>query len=159
MTTENEHPGPKHVNGAEFKSVAVIPDARYPGYAISEGITIHFGPPAGLLVTSKDIKDIQVPGLDRGTILITPKQAVISKKKYGPTVCRRTGLTCVPAFVMTAYKSQSKTFSRILVDTPGPLNRTPSSRASPAYPSLESVYVEISRATTSVAVIFPLASH
>ncbi|KAN0068353.1 hypothetical protein V8E54_013549 [Elaphomyces granulatus] len=53
MTTENEHPGLKHVNGAEFKSVAVIPDARYPGYAISEGITIHFGPPAGLLVTRK----------------------------------------------------------------------------------------------------------
>jgi len=26
MTTENEHPGLKHVNGAEFKSVAVIPD-------------------------------------------------------------------------------------------------------------------------------------
>jgi hypothetical protein len=81
MTTENEHPGLKHVNGAEFKGVAVIPDARYPGYAISEGITIHFGPPAGLLVTSEDIKDIQVPGLDRGTILITPKQTVISKKK------------------------------------------------------------------------------
>ncbi|KAN0073470.1 hypothetical protein V8E54_008690 [Elaphomyces granulatus] len=74
MTTENEHPGLKHVNEAEFTSVAVIPDARYPGYAISEGITIHFGPPAGLLVTSEDIKDIQVPGLDRGTILIAPKQ-------------------------------------------------------------------------------------
>jgi hypothetical protein len=142
MTTENEHPGLKHVNGAEFTSVAVIPDARYPGYAISEGTTIHFGPPAGLLVTSEDIKDIQVPGLDRGTILITPKQTVISKKN-DPTVCRRTGLTCVPAFAMTTYKSQSKTFSRILVDIPGPLNRTPSSRASTAYPSLK-----ISRATT-----------
>ena len=46
------------------------------------------------------------------------------------------------------YKSQSKTFSLILVDIPGPLNKTPSSRASPAYPSLESVYVKISRATT-----------
>src|SRR6266481_3059165 len=34
MTTENEHLGLKHVNGAEFTSVAVIPDARYPGYAI-----------------------------------------------------------------------------------------------------------------------------
>ena len=98
----------------------------------------------------EDIKDIQVPGLDRGTILITPKQTVINKKN-DPTVGRRTVLglsTCVPAFAMTTYKSQSKTFSRILVDIPGPLNKTPSSRASPAYPSLESVYVEISRTTT-----------
>jgi hypothetical protein len=28
MTTENEHPDLRHVNGAEFKSVAVIPDNR-----------------------------------------------------------------------------------------------------------------------------------
>ena len=47
MTTENDLPGLKHVNGAEFKSVAIIPDPEYPGYAVSEQITIHFGPPQG----------------------------------------------------------------------------------------------------------------
>jgi len=127
------------------QSVAVIPDPRYPGYAISEQLTIHFGPPAGLVVTSQDIKDIQVPGLERGTLLITPKQTVISKGS-DPVVCRRTGLTCVPAFAMTAHKAEGNTFSRVLVDLPE--NGTPSQRGLTTLPSFESVYVRLSRPTS-----------
>ena len=90
MTTENEHPGLKHVNGAEFTSVAVIPDARYPGYAISEGITIHFGPPAGLLVTSEDIKDIQVPGLRSRSRYYTHYAETNSNKQKKRSDCLQT---------------------------------------------------------------------
>jgi hypothetical protein len=79
ITSENDHPELKHVNGSAFKSVAIIPDPRYPGYAISEQLTIHFGLPAGLVVTSQDIKGIQVPGLERGTLLITyPRETILT---------------------------------------------------------------------------------
>ena len=58
ITTINKRVGLKYVNGAEFKSVGVILDLQYLGYPISNKMMVYFGPLAGLLVTSKDIKDI-----------------------------------------------------------------------------------------------------
>jgi len=128
MTTINERVGLKYVNGAEFESVGVIPDPRYPGYPISNKMTVHFGPPAGLLVTSKDIKDIQVPGLQPGTLLITPQSITITKKG-SPIMCTRTGLPCIPAFAITGHKAQGSSFSQTLVDLlHSPYERKSSSR-------------------------------
>ena len=58
ITTINKRVSLKYVNSAKFKSIGVILDPQYLGYPISNKITIHFGPLAGLLVTFKNIKNI-----------------------------------------------------------------------------------------------------
>ena len=58
ITTINKRVDLKYINSTKFKSIGIILDLQYLGYPISNKITIHFSPPARLLVIFKDIKDI-----------------------------------------------------------------------------------------------------
>ncbi|KJK73761.1 hypothetical protein H634G_10966 [Metarhizium anisopliae BRIP 53293] len=69
--------GLKLVNRASYTAVEVILDKSYPGHRISAGLTIHFGPPAGILLESETTKDFQFVGMPPGTILLTPMSVKI----------------------------------------------------------------------------------
>ncbi|KAJ6438047.1 MYB DNA-binding domain-containing protein [Purpureocillium lavendulum] len=57
---------------AVFMAVEVIVDKSHPGYQISAGITIHFGPPAGVILESGTTEEFHFVGMPPGTILLTP---------------------------------------------------------------------------------------
>jgi PIF1-like helicase len=148
MTTENEHIGLKLVNGAEFKAIGVIPDVLYPGVAVTKQVTIHFGPPAAILVMSKDIKDIKIDGLPPSVLLLTPKTTSLPEIPQS-IVCKRTGVKCTAAFAMTDYKAQGKSFPLTLLDltsAKGKLHTT-STESAKTVP-FETLYVQLSRATS-----------
>lgn len=56
VVNKNIYTGLKVVNGAEFTAVDIIPDPNYPGYYLTDDVTIHFGPPLGILLHSADTK-------------------------------------------------------------------------------------------------------
>ncbi|KAM4063280.1 PIF1-like helicase [Hirsutella rhossiliensis] len=53
VVNHNTHQGLKLVNGASYSAVEVIVDKAYPGHRISADMTIHFGPPAGIILESE----------------------------------------------------------------------------------------------------------
>lgn len=142
MTTMNTHQGLGLVNGGEFKSIAVIPDRRYPGHAVSDKITVHFGPPAALLVSSPSTLSHQIEGLPPGVLFITPVTAVLPQKAgYPVRRCTRIGLPCVTAFAMTAHKAQGRSFDKAMID----IASLAAGINGPTYTGFESLYVQISR--------------
>lgn len=72
VVNHNTHQGLKLVNGAGFTAVEVILDKAYPGHRISADTTIHFGPPAGIILESGTTKDFHFVGMPPGTALLTP---------------------------------------------------------------------------------------
>ncbi|KJZ68959.1 hypothetical protein HIM_11656 [Hirsutella minnesotensis 3608] len=60
------------VNGAEFTAVDVVPDPNHPGYHLADDVTVHFGPPLGILLQSKETQGLTIPSLPVGTVLIRP---------------------------------------------------------------------------------------
>ncbi|XP_044714625.1 ATP-dependent DNA helicase PIF1 [Hirsutella rhossiliensis] len=50
VVNKNIYTGLKVVNGADFTAVDVIIDPNHPGYCLADDVTIHFGPPLGILL-------------------------------------------------------------------------------------------------------------
>ncbi|KAM4055420.1 PIF1 protein [Hirsutella rhossiliensis] len=63
----NIYTGLKVVNGADFTAVDVILDPNHPGYHLADDVTIHFGPPLGILLQSEETKALAIPSLPVGT--------------------------------------------------------------------------------------------
>ncbi|KAM5341409.1 hypothetical protein ACJ41O_014440 [Fusarium nematophilum] len=72
IINKNTYTGLRVMNGAEFTAMDVIPDPKFPGYYLADNVTIHFGPPLGILLESQDTKDLAIPALPTGTVLIRP---------------------------------------------------------------------------------------
>jgi hypothetical protein len=148
VVNKNFYTGMKIVNGAEFTAADVIPDPKHPGYCLADDVTIHFGPPLGILLQSKETDDLVIPGLPVGTILIRPMSQTLDpaqpRFKSIAAKCSRRGLPVVPAFVVTDYKAQGKTFSKVLLELRG--NRTTNGEHSKC--DFTSLYVQLSRCTT-----------
>ncbi|KAM4063874.1 PIF1-like helicase [Hirsutella rhossiliensis] len=72
VVNHNTHQGLKLVNGASYSAVEVIVDKAYPGHRISADMTIHFGPPAGIILESETTRYLHFVGMPPGTILLTP---------------------------------------------------------------------------------------
>jgi PIF1-like helicase len=147
ILTKNVLPGLKMVNGAEFDIVDIILDPKYPGIPVSDDVTIYTGPPKALILQSQQIKSIEIDGLPPGVVVLKGDQSDtinVKSSLYGNVKCRRVGLTCTPAFVMTDYKSQSRTFENLLLDLKGRMVTT----SGPSKCDPISLYVQISRATT-----------
>ena len=77
---------------------------------VDEGVSIFFGPPDGNLLQSDVLKDVQIANLPPNTIMLNPEWKPLPKQGIS-----RQGLPCVPGFVLTDYKSQSRTMDRILL--------------------------------------------
>src|SRR5216117_1403100 len=148
VVTKNTLSGLEVVNGAEFNAIDVIPDPAFPGYFLSDDTTIHFGPPSGLLLASDDTKHFAIPGIPAGTVLLKPDPATSMKRTasnftFLSEKCRRTGLPCTPAFVVTDYKSQGRSFTDLLLELRGKFTTT----TGPSKCDFMSLYVQLSRAT------------
>jgi hypothetical protein len=148
VVNKNVYTGLKVVNGAEFTAADVIPDPKYPGYHIADDVTIHFGPPLGILLQSNETKGVAIPGLPPDTVLIRPISFSLSPIdrhfKFLSAKCTRRGLPAVAAFVITDYKAQSKTFPQVLLELRG--NRTINGQ--PSKCDFASLYVQLSRCKT-----------
>ncbi|KAJ6436458.1 L-fucose-proton symporter [Purpureocillium lavendulum] len=148
VVNKNIYTGLKVVNGAEFAAADIITDPKYPGYHLADDVTIHFGPPLAILLHSNDTATLAVPVLPPKMVLVRPISHVLepsdSRFKFLSTKCARRGLPVVPAFVLTDYKSQSKTFPEVLLELRG--NRV--TNGDPSKCDFTSLYVQLSRATT-----------
>ncbi|KAM4061986.1 ATP-dependent DNA helicase PIF1 [Hirsutella rhossiliensis] len=61
VVNKNIYTGLKVVNGADFTAVDVIIDPNHPGYCLADDVTIHFGPPLGILLQSEETKTLAIP--------------------------------------------------------------------------------------------------
>jgi len=148
VVNNNIYTGLKVVNGAEFTAADVITDPRYPGYHLADDVTIHFGPPLGILLQSAETKRLTIPTLPPQTVLIRPTSYTLDPThgnfKFLSAKCSRRGLPVVPAFVLTDYKAQGKTFVQLLLELRG--NRMINGEQSKC--DFTSLYVQLSRCTT-----------
>jgi hypothetical protein len=148
VVNKNTYTGLRVVNGAEFTAADLIPDPKFPGHYLADDVTIHFGPPLGILLESQETKDITIPTLPAGTLLIRPITHVLdpanSCYKFLSGKCTRRGLPVVPAFVLTDYKAQGKTFVDVLLELRG--NRV--ANGQPSRCDFTSLYVQLSRCKT-----------
>jgi hypothetical protein len=149
MLTKNILPGLKMVNGAEFTALDVIPDPQFPGYHLADDVTIHFGPPLALILHSDETKHLAIPGMPEGTLLLKQAGTAMMKPtssafQFLRSSCRRSGLPCTPAFAMTDFKAQGRTFLKVMLELLGKKTTT----TGPAKCDFMSLYVQLSRATT-----------
>ncbi|KAM4062405.1 PIF1-like helicase [Hirsutella rhossiliensis] len=84
VVNQNTHQGLKLVNGAGYTAVDVIPDRAFPGHRVSAELTMHFGPPVGMVLASETTKDFHFVGMPSGTILLTPISVKIQAQRKRP---------------------------------------------------------------------------
>ncbi|KAM4061799.1 PIF1 protein [Hirsutella rhossiliensis] len=135
VVNHNTHQGLKLVNGASYTAVEVIVDKAYPGHRISADTTIHFGPPAAIILGSETTKDFHFVGMPPGTILLTPMSVRIQRKRKRPwqqNDVSRKGLPCAAAFVCTDYKVQGGTLERVALELRGTRTTNVGGRAVPS---------------------------
>ncbi|KAI8711065.1 hypothetical protein NCS52_01481800 [Fusarium sp. LHS14.1] len=145
VVNKNIYTGLRVVNGAEFTAVDAIPDPKFLGYCVADDITVYFGPPLAILLESPETKDLTIPALPTGTVLIRPITYTLdpahSQYRFLSGKCIRRGLPVVPAFVLTDYKAQGKTFVDVLLELRG--NRM--TNGQPSKCDFTSLYVQLSR--------------
>ncbi|KAM4058208.1 PIF1-like helicase [Hirsutella rhossiliensis] len=104
VVNHNTHQGLKLVNGASYSAVEVIVDKAYPGHRISADMTIHFGPPAGIILESETMRYLHF---------------CQRKRPWQRNDVSRKGLPCAAAFACTDYKVQGKTLERVALELRG----------------------------------------
>lgn len=146
LTNKNQYPGLKLMNGTEFTARGVIPgDRRKTGLRLTDDTIIHFGCPEGILLEPHEAENIDIAGLPKGRILLAPDKITLepsrNRFKFLTGKCDRRGLPCTPAFALTDYKAQGRTFREIIVDLTS--RRGAGGRIDPV-----SAYVSLSRCKT-----------
>jgi len=66
VVNQNTHQGLKPVSGASYTALRVILDKAYPGHSINAEATLHFGPPAAILLASETTTDFYIVGMPAG---------------------------------------------------------------------------------------------
>ncbi|KJZ74132.1 hypothetical protein HIM_06363 [Hirsutella minnesotensis 3608] len=151
VVNHNTHQGLKLVNGASYTAVEVIIDKAYPGHRISAEITIHFGPPAGIILASATTRDLHFVGMPPGTILLTPMSVRIYRQRKRPwqrNEVSRKGLPCAAAFACTDYKVQGRTLERVALELRGTRTTKVDGMIVAAQCDPYSLYVQLSRCRT-----------
>ncbi|OWT42275.1 hypothetical protein VFPPC_18429 [Pochonia chlamydosporia 170] len=148
VVNQNTHQGLKVVNGSRYVALDVILDKKYPGYRISRDTTLHFGPPAGVLLASESTRDLHFVGMPPGTVLLAPISTKIecqSKRPWQQCDVTRRGLPCAAAFACTDYKVQSRTLDQVALELRGTRTTNIDGKAVPAQCDPYSLYVQLSR--------------
>jgi hypothetical protein len=156
VVTMNISPGLKLVNGAKYTALEVIPDTkRFPGYQLAANIILHFGPPAGIILSSESTKKFEFDGIPPGTILLTPtstqipieKKRRVKKRPWQRHNVSRRGLPCTAAFACTDYKIQGETLLQIALELRGTGTKlnTKTGQLEPRKCDPYSLYVQLSR--------------
>ncbi|KAL6405527.1 hypothetical protein AUP68_11285 [Ilyonectria robusta] len=134
----------------------VIPDSkRFPGYQLAPNIILHFGPPAGIVLSSESTKKFEFDEMPPGTILLTPTSAQIpiekkkrvKKRPWQRHNVSRRGLPCTAAFACTDYKIQGETLLQIALELRGTGTKlnTKTGQLEPRKCDPYSLYVQLSR--------------
>jgi hypothetical protein len=148
VVNQNTHQVLKVVNGASYKALEVILDKAYPGHRISADVILHFGPPAGILLSSETTREFHFVGIPAGTILLTPISVKIYCQKKRPwqshDVSRR-GLPCATAFACTDYKVQGKTLDKVALELRGTRTTNLNGEVVPSMCDPYGLYVQLSR--------------
>ncbi|OWT42256.1 ATP-dependent DNA helicase PIF1 [Pochonia chlamydosporia 170] len=148
VINQNIHQGLKLVNGAGYTAVDVIPDKVYPGHRVSADIILHFGPPAGILLSGITTKSFHFVGMPPGTILLTPVSVSIRAQRSRPwqvTDVSRKGLPCTAAFACTDYKVQGRTLDQVALELRGTRTTIVDGKSVPSQCDPYSLYVQLSR--------------
>ncbi|KAJ4213889.1 hypothetical protein NW757_014743 [Fusarium falciforme] len=88
VVNHNTHQGLKLVNGASYTALEVIVDKTFPGYRVSANTILHFGPPAGILLTAETTRDFHfnASGNVRGSGMTSPGKACRALQRlHAPT--------------------------------------------------------------------------
>ncbi|KAH7117233.1 hypothetical protein B0J13DRAFT_533030 [Dactylonectria estremocensis] len=94
---------------------------------LAPNIILHFGPPAGIILSSESTKKFEFDEMPPGTILLTPtsaqipieKKKRIKKRPWQRHNVSRRGLPCTAAFACTDYKIQGETLLEIALELRG----------------------------------------
>ncbi|KAF7534594.1 hypothetical protein G7Z17_g13342 [Cylindrodendrum hubeiense] len=153
VVNQNIHQGLKLVNGASYTAVGVVPnEAAFPGRWVSPDALVHFGPPAGLLLSSEATATFAFVGMPPGTILLTPLSTKISRsvtrRPWQQHDVSRRGLPCTAAFACTDYKVQGRTLARVALELRGTRTARVNGETMPGYCDPYSLYVQLSRCPT-----------
>ncbi|KAM4054364.1 PIF1-like helicase [Hirsutella rhossiliensis] len=104
VVNHNTHQGLKLVNGAGYTALEVVLDKSYPGHRITADTTVHFGPPAGIMLESETTNDVHF---------------CQRKRPWQQNDVSRKGLPCTAAFACTDYKVQGRTLERVALELRG----------------------------------------
>ncbi|KJZ68887.1 hypothetical protein HIM_11720 [Hirsutella minnesotensis 3608] len=151
VVNHNTYQGLKVTNGGGYTAVEVVVDKAYPGHRISADTTIHFGPPAGIVLASETTKTLHFVGMPPGTILLTPMSVKIHcqrKRPWQQNDVSRKGLPCAAAFACTDYKVQGRTLESVALELRGTRTTNVDGRVVPAQCDPYSLYVQLSRCRT-----------
>ena len=123
------------MNGGRFDAVGIVPDPAFPGYHIPDtNVTLHYGPPAGIILKSKSTTGLEVPCLPDGTVFPGKKNHTMRVKERAGGLkvkCVRCGLPCTPGIAMTDFKSQGGTMTKVRLGYMG-ATTTRQARSAPA---------------------------
>ena len=90
-------------------------------------LSIFFGPSSSILLQSQALQGVRICHLPPDTVMLGTELIPLLKDKHGKHICpglyrpgfqmwvSKRGLPCVPGFVLTDYKSQSRTVGRVLL--------------------------------------------
>ncbi|KAF2195055.1 hypothetical protein K469DRAFT_733814 [Zopfia rhizophila CBS 207.26] len=150
VINRNTYLGLKLVNGSTYRALNVILNKAYPGHCISGNTTLHFGPPAGIVLAAESTKDFDFVGMPPGTILLTLMSSKIEcvRRPWQRHDITRKGLPCTAAFACTDYKVQGRTLEQVALE----LRRTRTvqvrRQAVPSQCDLYSLYMQLSQSTS-----------
>lgn len=71
VVNQNTHQGLKLVNGASYAALDVILDKAHPRYRVDADTVLHFGPPAGIVLSSETTRDLHFVGMPPGCCCVT----------------------------------------------------------------------------------------
>ncbi|KAJ6436948.1 retrovirus polyprotein [Purpureocillium lavendulum] len=118
-------------NGGGYTALDVVVNKAFPGHRVSAGITIHFGPPAGIILASETTKDLHFVGMPPGTVLLTPMSVKIARQRKRPW-----------------QRTDGRSLDRVALELRGTRTTNIEGRAVPAQCDPYSLYVQLSRCRT-----------
>ena len=83
VVTRNQLTRLKLVNGAPFTAVDIFPNLASDTITLASDVTLHLGPPVAVLLQSNDIRNLIIPRLPKGIILIKSKAVAIPNAIQG----------------------------------------------------------------------------
>lgn len=140
--------GLRVTNRSEYKALDIIIDEANPGHRISPDASIHFGPPAGIILAAESTKDFSFVGMPQGTILLTPlssKMDCVRRRPWQQHDATRRGLPCAAAWACTGYKVQGRTLHKVALELRGTRTLQAGGQAVPSQCDPYSLYVQLSR--------------
>jgi ATP-dependent exoDNAse (exonuclease V) alpha subunit len=147
IITENVHTSLGLVNGKEGTTVGVIFDPTSEIVPIAKNVYLVSLPPIAVIIKLEAARFKPLRGLELGMVPIFRKSMKVFLGKAGKTQVQRVQVPLTPAYAITEYRSQGRTFENLVLDLE---TRRTTSRQK----DFASIYVSLSRAKSICGVSF-----